>query len=356
MKIFQCAHCYNPVYFENALCERCDHSLGFDLTQATMVTVIAKEDYLEDIQNPQSQYRYCENNVYNVCNWLIPTKSEKTLCPACDLNRTIPNIEDGQNIEQWRELENAKHRLVYALVRSGLPINSKENEPETGLWFDFLSDPENASKKPRVLTGHANGLITINLAEADPVHRETARNQMGEKYRTLIGHFRHEVGHYYWDRLIASDEHTLADFRALFGDESVDYGEALKRHYADGPPADWKATYISAYAASHPWEDWAEMWAHYFHCMSTLEMANSLGISIAPQITQAETLTVNANFDPYLEKDFSKITAAYIPVTLAINSMNRSMGQPDIYPFVLSEASLEKLQFIHSLLHGLSKA
>jgi hypothetical protein len=321
-----------------------------------MVTLEDKEECLEDIQNPQAQYHYCENHEHRVCNWLIPADSEKTLCPACDLNRTIPNIEDGENVEPWRELENAKHRLVYALVRFGLPIESKEDAPETGLWFDFLTEPENASKKERVLTGHANGLITINLAEANPVHREAARDQMDEKYRTLIGHFRHEVGHYYWDLLIAKNEQTLAEFRALFGDERADYSEALQKHYAEGPPSDWKETYISAYAASHPWEDWAEIWAHYFHFMSTLEMANSLGISIAPRLEHADSLTVNVDFDPYTETDFSKITAAYIPLTLSINSMNRSMGQPDLYPFVLSESSLEKLQFVHNLLHSCTKS
>ncbi|MGJ8638235.1 MAG: zinc-binding metallopeptidase family protein [Opitutaceae bacterium] len=352
MKIFQCSHCFHPVYFENALCERCEHALGFDLAKATMITLVDKGDHLEDIQNSSVHYHYCENNALKVCNWLIPAGSEKPLCQACDLNRTIPNIDEGQNLEQWRELENAKHRLVYALGRCGLPIESKEDAPETGLWFDFLSEPENATKKERVLTGHANGLITINLVEADSVLRERARTQMGENYRTLIGHFRHEVGHYYWDRLIASDESVLADFRELFGDERADYGEALKKHYADGPPADWRETFISAYAASHPWEDWAEIWAHYFHCMGTLEMANSLGLSMSPQLAHPEILTVSVGFDPYVESDFEKITAAYVPVTLAINSMNRSMGQPDLYPFVLSESSIEKLHFIHKLIQN----
>jgi hypothetical protein len=350
MKIFQCSHCFHSVYFENAFCERCQHALGFDLAQKTMITLVEKEQHLEDIQDPKVHYQYCDNKKYNVCNWLIPVGNEKPLCPACDLNRTIPNIEDGSNIQQWRELENAKHRLVYALVRSGLPIESKEDAPETGLSFDFLTEPENASKKERVFTGHANGVITINLVEADSVQREVARTQMEENYRTLIGHFRHEVGHYYWDRLIASDKDTLAAFRTLFGDEQADYAKALKEYYADGPPADWRETYISAYAASHPWEDWAEMWAHYFHLMSTLETANSLGLTMAPQLAHTECLRANVDFDPYQESDFKRITDAYVPVTLAINSMNRSMGQPDLYPFILSESSLEKLHFIHQLM------
>jgi hypothetical protein len=92
----------------------------------------------------------------------------------------------------------------------------------------------------------------------------------------LLGHFRHEVGHYFWDRLVATDPHQLEEFRVLFGDDRQDYGEALKRHYDEGAPANWQDTYISMYATMHPWEDFAETWAHYLHIVDTLETAGAL--------------------------------------------------------------------------------
>jgi hypothetical protein len=172
---------------------------------------------------------------------------------------------------------------------------------------------------------------------------------MGEPYRTLIGHFRHEIGHYYWERLVQTDAQQLQSFRQLFGDEQADYAQALKNHYDNGPPPDWRSRFTSAYSSSHPWEDWAETWAHYMHLVDTLETARSFGLSLKPDLKGLASLNVSADFDPYRHADFDAVVSTCLPLIFAVNSLNRSMGQPDLYPFVLPAPVIDKLRFIHQL-------
>jgi hypothetical protein len=200
-----------------------------------------------------------------------------------------------------------------------------------------------------VLTGHDGGVITVNINEADDVERERMRVSMHEPYRTLLGHFRHEVGHYYWDQLIAGTAEE-AGFREMFGDERADYGEALKRHYAEGAPTDWSAHFISAYASMHPWEDWAETWAHYLHILDTLETAYAFGLRVRPGLAEpADGLKADIRVDPYRLESFDALIGLWLPLSFAVNSLNRSMGHPDLYPFVIPPAVMEKLRFIHGV-------
>jgi hypothetical protein len=198
------------------------------------------------------------------------------------------------------------------------------------------------------MTGHAGGLITISLAEADDAVREKTRNVMHEPYRTLLGHFRHEVAHYYWDRLIGdrSEGPERESFRALFGDERADYSAALQRHYDNGPPADWPQHFVTAYASTHPWEDWAETWAHYFHMVDTLETAGAFGLRVRPRVSKGAGLSTSIDFDPH-DAGLDRIIDAWLPLTFAVNSINRSMGIADLYPFVLAPPVIVKLAFIH---------
>jgi hypothetical protein len=193
------------------------------------------------------------------------------------------------------------------------------------------------------MTGHDNGLITLNVAEADDAERERQRGKLGELYRTLLGHFRHEIAHYYWGRLIA-DSPKLELFRQIFGDERNDYGQALAAYYANGAPADWAEHFISPYASSHPWEDFAETWAHYFHMTDTLETANAFGLVVWPKLSKG--MAARIDFDP-LDVELARIIEGWLPLTFAVNSINRSMGAPDLYPFVLSPRVIGKLSFIH---------
>jgi hypothetical protein len=234
-----------------------------------------------------------------------------------------------------------------------LPLATKTEDPDGGLAFDFLVEgavsPHADSAGP-VMTGHQRGLITINLAEADDAERERRRSQMGEPYRTLLGHFRHEIAHYYWDRLIANSQ-FLDGFRAVFGDERNDYGAALQQHYASGPPANWPDNFVTSYASSHPWEDFAETWAHYFHMVDTLETANAFGLRVRPKVSKGAELAINIDFDPH-KAEMDRIIDAWLPLTYAMNSINRSMGLSDLYPFVLTTTVIFKLTFIHDRIHA----
>ncbi|MEB2776613.1 putative zinc-binding metallopeptidase [Algoriphagus sp. D3-2-R+10] len=347
MKIFECGNCFHPLYFENESCEKCGHLAGYYDTSLKILTfergasqMIADRD--------GNAFKYCQNKEFGVCNWLIPAYNENHFCNACELNRTIPDLSDNENFQKWQKLEIAKHRLIYQLQRLRLAIPAKENHPEIGLSFDFVSKQND----PEIMTGHADGVITILLSEADSVHREKMRKEMYEPYRTLIGHFRHEVGHYFWDRLVATNQSVLDEFHALFGNEQIDYGDALKQHYQNGSPVNWQNNFISQYATSHPWEDWAETWAHYLHIMDMTETAYYFGMSVEP-ILKDKSLRGSVDFDPYEIKDFNSIYKAWAPLSFAINSINRSMGIPDAYPFVVSSVVVDKMKFIHRLIFNL---
>jgi hypothetical protein len=271
MKLFECQHCGQPLYFENVRCESCGRGLGYLPAKETISALEEGKRGLRALAERKGRYRHCANFRYGACNWLVPVESPEQFCLACRHNRMIPDLSLAENQTNWMSMEFAKHRLFYTLLKLRLPLQTKVESPGQGLAFDFLAQlpPSNAQAAP-VMTGHDNGLITINIAEADDAERERMRRQMGEPYRTLLGHFRHEIAHYYWDRLVR-DAHGIEAFRQLFGDEREDYGAALQRHYANGPPPDWQQRFVSPYASTHPWEDWAETWAHYFHMVDTLE-------------------------------------------------------------------------------------
>jgi hypothetical protein len=352
VKLFTCKHCGQVLYFENSQCEKCHYALGFEPTQRELLPLLAEPDghTYRIFGEPEdaSTFAYCANHAHDACNWLVPSDSPTPFCMACDLNRTIPDLTQPGYLQRWQAIEVAKHRLVYSLLCLHLPVVSKRVYPDEGLQFDFKADE---SPEQRVMTGHDNGLITINIAEADAIEREQARQSMHELYRTLLGHFRHEVGHYYWDRLIDNSP-NLEEFRQLFGDDRQDYGEALKKHYAQGAPPDWQQRFISSYATSHPWEDWAETWAHYLHIVDTLQTAYAFGVRLAPLDASPEQGLHTAIKDPYQLADFQQIMAMWLPLTFAMNSLNRSMGQPDPYPFIISPAVVEKLAFIHRVAGG----
>jgi hypothetical protein len=347
MKLFQCQHCGQPIYFENRVCEQCGHRLGF-LPQALTLSALEPEGESWRALPGDSLYRFCANAQHDVCNWLVAADGTETLCAACRHNQTIPDMAVAENLPRWRKLELAKHRLFYSLLRLNLPLANRVEDPEHGLAFDFLAEAPNT---PKVLTGHDDGLITVALAEADDAAREQMRQQMGEPYRTLLGHLRHEVGHHYWD-LLVRDGGRLDEFRTLFGDESQDYAAALKRNYEAGPPADWRDRFISAYASCHPWEDFAESWAHYLHIVDTLEMGFAFGLEIRPRLAGSAELGASIGFDPYAAGTVERLVESWLPLVFAMNSLNRAMGLPDLYPFVLTPAVIEKLGFVHGLVHS----
>jgi hypothetical protein len=259
MKIFKCQNCGNTIHFNNDVCLVCNSRIGYVRKLFDMSALTPNDDgSWNALADAGRSYFFCENATEGACNWLVPAGSGDAFCLACRFNLTIPDLSISENHDRWRRIEQAKKHLFYSLTRWELPIPRRVDDPGHGLAFEFLADtvdPSGATET--VLTGHNNGLIQINIAEADDAERERRRALMGEPYRTLIGHFRHEIGHFYWD-LLVNDRNGIAAFTEVFGDPTQNYDVALQDHYANGPQPDWQQTYISAYASAHPWEDFAE--------------------------------------------------------------------------------------------------
>jgi hypothetical protein len=348
VKLFECPSCRNVIYFENRFCGTCGHRVGYLPEAAIMLAFDPDGDSWRPVGTDGPNRFFCRNAEQDACNWLVPDGSTDAYCAACRHNGTVPELATPGNLLGWQELEFGKHRLFYSLLRWRLPLRTRAEDPEHGLIFNFLADRPN---EPKVMTGHDNGVITIALTEADDLERERRRLQMGEPYRTILGHFRHEVGHHFWDVLVR-DGGKLDACRAVFGDDSVDYDQALKDHYANGAPADWQQNFVSAYASTHPWEDFAETWAHYLHIVDTLEMAGAFGLDVKPQLDHIGGLSAHFNADPYEATGIDPVIAAWLPFVFTINAVSRTMGTRDLYPFVLSPAVIAKLGFIHDLVHS----
>jgi hypothetical protein len=346
MKLFRCDHCSNVVYFENIVCEQCGHALGYWHETNMLVSLEPEEAWFNAPALPGRRFVYCANAQYGACNWLVEhAPGGDPFCRACRHNGVIPPMESPDNLTHWQTIERAKKRLFYSLLRLNLPLATRSQDAVHGLRFEFLSD--DAAAEP-ILTGHENGVITLALKEADDAERERRRTSMHEPYRTLLGHFRHEIGHHYWD-LLVDNRAPLQGFRDLFGDERADYAAALQRHYEVGAPTDWQATHISAYATSHPWEDWAETWAHYLHIVDTTEMAAAFGVRLAPGVDRTGELRTRIDFDPYRLTAIDELIDRWVPLSSLINNLNRAVGQHDAYPFVLTPAVVAKLGFIQSV-------
>ena len=346
MKLFRCDHCSNVLYFENTVCEQCGHALGYWHATNMLVSLETEDDHFHAPALPDQRFVYCANAQHGACNWLVEyDPGGDPFCRACRHNALVPPMDDDANLDHWQVIERAKKRLFYSLLRFRLPLATRNEDAVHGLSFRFLSDE--AAAQP-VMTGHEDGVITLALKEADDAEREKRRTEMKEPYRTLLGHFRHEVGHYYWDLLI-DNRPALEEFRGLFGDEREDYAAALQRHYETGAPADWQTTHISAYATSHPWEDWAETWAHFLHIVDTTEMAAAFGIRLNPQVDTTGELETRIDFDPYRLPAFGELIDRWVPLSSLINNLNRAVGQHDAYPFVLMPAVIDKLAFIQKV-------
>jgi hypothetical protein len=350
MKLFRCQHCSQLLYFENYKCEKCGHSLGYIAEAETLSALEPEGDNWRALAFKNKLYRFCSNAQFNVCNWLIEADSPEIFCAACRHNRTVPDTSIPENLVAWQKIEIAAHRLFYTLMKLKLPLDHGFNDDRERLAFDFLATSPDAVT-PKVLTGHEHGLITVALEEADDAEREKRRTSMHEPYRTLLGHFRHEVGHYYWDILV-QDANQLEGCRRIFGDERQDYAQALQKHYAEGAPPNWQENFVSAYATTHPWEDFAETWAHYLHIVDTLEMARAFGIYVNPPLARSDELEAAVDFQPYRAPDVDTLVETWIPLSNALNELNRTMGQPDLYPFILSRSVIKKLGAIHDLIRG----
>ncbi len=352
MKLFSCQGCGQLLYFENVRCESCGRALGY-LTDLNEISAL---DPIDGVAG--WCWRPRQKGTNSAATTTMPAcatgccrpAATRNSCAARRRNRVIPDLSVPGNDGLWRKIETAKHRLFYSLLRLHLPLESRTDNPEHGLAFDFLADPPE-SHAAGVMTGHDSGLITLAVREADDAVREKVRGEMGEPYRTLLGHLRHESGHYFWDRLVENDAPQLDAFRGLFGDERTDYAQALEKYYNEGAPPGWQSDYVSTYATTHPWEDFAETWAHYLHIVDTLETAGAFGLKVKPRRARG-ALAAAIDFDPYKALEMQTLVNAWLPIEFATNSLNRSMGLTDLYPFVISPRVIEKLGFVHALTHG----
>ncbi|THJ32852.1 hypothetical protein E8K88_11265 [Lampropedia aestuarii] len=388
MQTFQCTHCNSLVFFESQSCLYCSSSLGFDpdslrlialqalpassanqpsglesqaapnalesgtpaataLSQPALWSLLDSPEAGSPDQSQAKRFKFCLNaQSQNNCNFLLDASDPSGYCLSCRQTKTIPNLSTPSNVLAWKTIENAKRRLFYTLAKLGLDV--RERTPR----YEFLED---VPGEDPVMTGHANGLITLNILEADDAERTRRRINLHEPYRTLLGHLRHEVGHFYWDQFFLQDALALDAFRALFGDERSDYGQALEHHYAN-PRQDWQQDHVSQYAAAHPWEDWAETWAHYLHLIDVQETACSYQLQFA---TQGHAGSIHTTVDnPFVvfaqapqdgsPQDIGPLLNQAMGLSLLLNSLNRSLGHNDAYPFALSTAVLQKLNFVHN--------
>ena len=335
MRDFICPNCGQHLAFENSVCLSCSSKVGFSLDDMAFLVLARGEESEHAGAVDAGEYQLCANMHLAECNWLVKIEPVRQLCTSCALTRTRPNDADTVALAAFALAEKAKRRLIAELHELKIPVVDRKVDPQYGLAFDLLS-----SATEKVFTGHEDGVITLDLAEGDDVHREQLRVSMDEPYRTLLGHFRHEIGHYYFYRLVSTSPDYLEQFTALFGDPDADYQEALDRHYRDGAPPDWQKNYVSSYATMHPAEDWAETFAHYLHIRDTLDTAAAFGFAPASGTFDRRVLGPSG-FDSLIE--------LWISLSWGLNMVNRSMGRDDLYPFVLPAAVLEKIRWLHTI-------
>jgi hypothetical protein len=336
MRDFHCPNCGQRLTFENSACLSCGSALGFSLDQMALLVIAQGDEGEHAGAVAADDYQLCANLHLAECNWLVPKDHPGGLCTSCALTTERPNDNDTVGLAEFARAEADKRRLIAELHELKLPIVGRDQDPDYGLAFRLLS-----SAHENVVTGHEDGVITLDLAEGDDVHREQLRVEMDEPYRALLGHFRHEIGHYYFYRLIAPSSDYLARFNELFGDPDADYSEALDRHYRDGAPEGWQERFVSSYATMHASEDWAETFAHYLHIRDTLDTCAWCGLAPASVTFDRPALGPSA---------FRNIIEMWLPLSWSLNMVNRSMGHDDLYPFVLPVAVLDKMRFIHTVI------
>ncbi len=376
MRTFQCSCKGQPtLFFESNLCIACNRTVGIDdkFNQVEPYNLDEVNGEFFKAAQPKIRYQKCDNNAqFKTCNGMVNLNTfvpvadkDEMLCFACRFNETIPDLTIVEHIPLWKKMEKAKRRALYTLNALPVSLRNLSQDPENGLSFDFTTDRNvkdhfvtKLAGHEAVFTGHDFGHITINLAEADDVARSSTKIAMGEHYRTLLGHFRHELGHYYFDQLIANSPKKHALCKQYFGDDELDYKKALDKHYEKGAPENWHETFISEYATMHPYEDWAETWAHYMHIIDTLETAQNFSITgktSGSAVNNEEVGELYLPQDQYyfsVQTPISKILDTWMDFSVILNSLNRSMGLDDAYPFVLTQSVRKKLSFIHHAIHN----
>lgn len=325
------------MFLDALACRNCGAELGYQILVRQFLGIRDARVVVDG-----ATWYTCSNREWG-CNWLVREDAPAGRCFSCRLTRKRPEADDTVALDKLAKVEEAKRRLLLQLADLGLPIVPWDVRPG-GLGFDLLSSLTDGK---RVTIGHAGGIITIDLAESLDDRREALRVRLGEPYRTILGHLRHEVGHYFQNVLLRTDD-DWARSRELFGDERASYKDAITRHYATGAPADWHTSYISEYATMHPWEDFAETFAHYLHITGTLQTAAAIGIVLDAKVTNLRDTDVVPR-ESYADEAVQRVLTDWEWMSQAFNRINRSMGFGDLYPFDLVAPVRRKLGFIHEI-------
>jgi hypothetical protein len=333
MRVFSCGRCGCQVPFAVQECGTCGAALGYVSEDRTVRVLSPSNDPATyEVVGHDGWWWRCMNSAWG-CNWMLTAGSDTVWCRSCRLTRGRPDGERPDAVEAWGKAEAAKRGLVHQLDTLGLAFQSRSTSTPDGLVFDLVHIPGE-----RGVTGHFDGVVTLDLAEADDRYRDGLRLQLGESFRTLIGHLRHEVGHYFWTRLVGRSDY-LSSFRGMFGDERLDYREAVAAYYSGGARS-WDAgLHVTAYAASHPLEDWAETFAHYLHIVDAADTA------IAHELVPADVAMAAA--EALATGDFGDVLDVWRPINVAITAIAESVGSAAIYPFEPSGDVVDKLAFVH---------
>ncbi|WP_284616638.1 zinc-binding metallopeptidase family protein [Aquabacterium humicola] len=361
---FACGRCGQTVFFDNTHCGACGALLGYLPAERRMGAFepadAAAPRWTRLGRKRLRGHRPCPNRAQGVCNWMLDPGDSATLCRSCRLTTVIPDLTVDGNLTRWAAIEAAKRRLLFTLMDLRLAPEPKADADDAqGLVVHLLAATPDG---PPVMTGHRNGVVTIDIAEADDVHREATRVAFGEPVRTLLGHLRHEAAHYLQYRWIAGRPDAEARCREVFGDERIDYAEALARYHAEGPPADWSSRFVSAYASAHPWEDWAETCAHVLLVIDAVETATAWGLRLpsvgadglrraAADGLQLAGAAAKARAPTPMRAPIDRLVLEHwLPVAQLVNAMNRSLGLADAYPFLMPDAVLRKMAAVQALL------
>ena len=143
MKLFNCQHCRQLLYFENTRCERCGHALGYLPDVGTLSALEPDGDAWRALANAAvGATGRARTRQHGVCNWLVPADSTDTvlhrLPPQPHHPRPLGRGQSGQPGRSWRPPSVA---LFYTLLKLGLPMPTEAEDPAKGLTFAFMGDP-----------------------------------------------------------------------------------------------------------------------------------------------------------------------------------------------------------------------
>ena len=335
MRRFTCESCAEEVAFDALRCASCSSPLGYvPAQQAVKVLHPAAGAVSFSISGDDAEFWRCPNSARG-CNWVLPAGTGDIWCRSCGLTPGRPDETNPDALAAWSTAEAVKRRLVHQLDHLALPIDPRSDATPDGLAFDLVYVPGQFGP-----AGKVDEAVTLDLADADVQDVGAPPRRVHAPFRTLIGNLRHKVGHHYWHRLVGQSDH-VTPFRRLFGDERADYPAAIEPHQA-AVAHHWDASrFVTGRAESHPFEDWAETFAHYLHILDATDTAE------AYRLPDGQCEMGRPQSSPG-GGTFAEILRLWRPTAPAVNALAASLGLPAVYPFQLTGVVLQKFEFVHA--------